>query len=100
MHWPRALVIAEREPLLVYDRVVSDRTGHRMTLEHDPFRNPDDLYTVLGELHWTEHVRASHAHLRRSPASRLRRASPRADDTQLTYTLAASIQDMGVDKGD
>lgn len=73
-----ALVIAEREPLFVCDRLLGDpvtgqRLAHRLylpfavcvevpALEADPFPDPEQLYTLLdthyGELRWTEHVRA------------------------------------------
>lgn len=73
-----ALVIAEREPLFVCERLLGDpvtgrRVAHRLylpfavcaevpALETDPFLQPGQLYTLLdthyGELHWTEHVRA------------------------------------------
>lgn len=71
-----SLVVPQRAPLFVYDRVLADPTGRRLAhrlylplaicvevpaLETDPFCAPDELYTLLGahygELHWTEHVR-------------------------------------------
>lgn len=71
-----SLVVPQRAPLFVYDRVLADPTGRRVAhrlylplaicvevppLETDPFRVPYELYTLLGahygELHWTEHVR-------------------------------------------
>ncbi len=129
------LVIAEREPLFVYDRLLADRAGRRRThclylplaictevpaLANDPFRDPDDLYTVLGEhygeLSWTEHVHARMPvpdeitslktpdnapilvtrRVTRTPDGRplaLEETRLSADDTQLTYTLTADTRD-------
>ncbi len=71
-----ALVVPQRAPLFVYDRLLVDPTGRRLAhrlylplaicaevpaLDTDPFPAPDELYTLLGahygELAWTEHVR-------------------------------------------
>ncbi len=130
-----ALVIAEREPVFVYDRTLADRAGRRVrhntylpftvcaevpALEHQPFREPDDLYTVLGEhygeLSWTEHVRArmptpdevttlktpdnapiliTHR-ITHAPSGwplALEETRLSADDTQLSYSLTASIRE-------
>ncbi len=71
-----ALVVPQRAPLFVSDRLLTDPTERRLAhrlylplaicaevpaLEADPFQARDDLYTLLGvhygELAWTEHVR-------------------------------------------
>ncbi len=71
-----ALVVPQRAPLFVSDRLLADPTGRRLAhrlylplavcaevpaLDTDPFPTPDELYTLLsahyGELAWTEHVR-------------------------------------------
>lgn len=130
-----SLVVPQRAPLFVYDRVIADPTGQRVAhrlylplaicvevpaLETDPFRAPDELYTVLGahygELHWTEHVRTrmptpnevttlrtpnnapvlvthriTHTTTGRPLALEETRLS--GEDTQLTYTLTATTPD-------
>lgn len=134
-----ALVVPEHAPLFVADRLLADPTGQRLAhrlylpfavcaevpaLETDPYRDPSDLYTLLGahygELGWTECVRArmptpqevadlhtpdnapllvtyrtTHTPDRRPLALEETRVS--ADDTQLTYTLTASTPDTNTE---
>lgn len=130
-----SLVVPQRAPLFVYDRVLADPTGQRIAhrlylplaicievppLETDPFRAPDELYTLLGahygELHWTEHVRTrmptpSEVTTLRTPNNApllvthrithtttgrplaLEETRLSGEDAQLTYTLTATTPD-------